>query len=81
MPNVIEISEIYGSTVQDESDLSYIQSVGDLYVDENGEAILDEEGNEQYKLEIESSNKNLLTSKLCDFIYNPYNWTSDYLSV
>ena len=73
MPNVIEISEIYGNTVQDENDLNIIQSVG--------EAILDEEGNEQYKLEIESSNKNLLTSKLCDFIYNPYNWTSDYLSV
>ena len=40
----------------DEMDLSYIQSVGDLYVDESGEPILDEEGNEQYKLEIESSN-------------------------
>lgn len=32
--------------------LNYIQSVGDLYVDESGEPILDEEGNEQYKLEI-----------------------------
>ena len=61
--------------------LEDIKSVGDLYVDENGEAILDEEGNEQYKLEIESSNKNLLTSKMCDFIYNPDNWTSTYLSV
>lgn len=39
----------------DEMDLSYIQSVGDLYVDEEGTSILDEEGNEQYKLEIESS--------------------------
>lgn len=37
-------------------DLNYIQSVGDLYVDEEGTPILDEEGNEQYKLEIESSN-------------------------
>lgn len=56
MPNVIEISEIYGNTVQDESDLSIIQSVGDLYVDEEGSPILDDEGNEQYKLEIESGN-------------------------
>ena len=31
----------------DEMDLNYIQSVGDLYVDENNEPILDEEGNEQ----------------------------------
>ena len=37
-----------------EFDLDYIQSVGDLYVDEEGNPILDEEGNEQYKLEIES---------------------------
>lgn len=36
----------------DEMDLNYIQSVGDLYVDESGEPILDEEGNEQYKLDI-----------------------------
>ncbi len=40
-------------------DLNYIQSVGDLYVDEEGTPILDEEGNEQYKLEIESANENL----------------------
>ena len=33
----------------DEMDLNNIQSVGDLYVDESGEPILDEEGNEQYK--------------------------------
>ena len=33
-------------------DLNYIQSVGDLYVDESGEPILDEEGNEQYKLDM-----------------------------
>ena len=37
-------------------DLSYIQSVGDLYVDEEGSPILDEEGNEQYKLDVVSSN-------------------------
>lgn len=42
-----------------EFDLEYIQSVGDLYVDESGEPILDEEGNEQYKLEVRSENINL----------------------
>lgn len=56
-PSVIEVPEIWGNTIQDETDLSNIQSVGDLYVDENGEAILDEEGNEQYKLEISSDYK------------------------
>ena len=71
MPNVIEISEIYGSTVQDESDLSYIQSVGDLYVDESGEPILDDEGNEQYRLEIEGTNKNIFSKTKS----NPYEET------
>lgn len=47
IPNIADLYEF---------DLEYIQSVGDLYVDESGEPILDEEGNEQYKLEIESSN-------------------------
>ena len=54
MPSMIEIPEIWGNTVQDENDLSNIQSVGDLYIDENGNPILDDEGNEQYKLELES---------------------------
>lgn len=45
----------------DEYDLNYIQSAGDLYVDEEGTPILDEEGNEQYKLEIENTNKNLFS--------------------
>lgn len=40
-------------------DLNYIKSVGDLYVNGRGEPILDEEGNEQYKLEIISSGKNI----------------------
>lgn len=35
--------------------LDQIKSVGELYVNENEEPILDEEGNEQYKLEISSS--------------------------
>lgn len=58
--------------------VNYIQSVGDLYVDESGEPILDEEGNEQYKLEIESANNiNLI---------NPNNWTptgtaSDHIQI
>ena len=47
---------MWGNTIQDETDLNNIKSVGDLYVDENNEPILDEEGNEQYRLEIESSN-------------------------
>lgn len=76
MPNMIEISEIWGNTVQDKSDLNIIQSVGDLYVDESGEPILDEEGNEQYKLEIESTNNiNLI---------DPNNWTklgTDYYQI
>jgi len=55
-PSMIEIPEIFGNTIQDENDLNIIQSVGDLYVDEEGTPILDEDGNEQYKLEIESGN-------------------------
>lgn len=47
IPNIADLYEF---------DLNYIQSVGDLYVNGRGEPILDEEGNEQYKLEIESSN-------------------------
>ncbi len=43
--------------------LNYIQSVGDLYVDESGEPILDEDGNEQYKIEINSVSKNLWDGK------------------
>lgn len=47
----------------DEMDLNYIQSVGDLYVDESGEPILDEEGNEQYKLELISNDGNSNSNK------------------
>ena len=54
-PSMIEIPEIWGNTIQDENDLNIIQSVGELYVDEEGNPILDEEGNEQYKLELISS--------------------------
>ena len=52
----IEVTEIWGNTVQDENNLEDIQSVGELYVDEQGEPILDDLGKEQYKIEIESCN-------------------------
>lgn len=55
----IEVTEIWGNTVQDENNLEDIQSIGELYVDEQGEPILDELGREQYKIEIESCNNNL----------------------
>ena len=38
------------------ADLSNIQHLGELYVDEEGQPILDSEGREQYKIEIESRN-------------------------
>lgn len=41
------------------ADLTDIRHIGELYTDENGEPILDGEGNKQYKIEIESCNKNL----------------------
>ena len=56
----IEVTEIWGNTVQDENNLEDIQSVGELYVDDEGNPILDELGREQYKVEVESCNKNLL---------------------
>ena len=47
--------EIFGNTVQDEDNLENIQSVGDLYVDDKGNPILDKQGREQYKVKIKSS--------------------------
>lgn len=52
----VEVTEIWGNTIQDENNLEDIQSIGELYVDEQGEPILDELGREQYKIEIESCN-------------------------
>ena len=54
-----------GSVVTDyvdyhKADLSNIQHLGELYVDEEGQPILDSEGREQYKIEVESINKNLI---------------------
>ena len=37
------------------ADLSNIQHAGELYIDEEGQPILDSEGREQYKIEIESA--------------------------
>ncbi len=51
--------EIFGNTLQDPDNLENIQSVGDLYVDEEGNPILDKQGREQYKIDILSNNSNL----------------------
>lgn len=81
----IEVTEIWGNTVQDENNLEDIQSVGELYVDDEGNPILDELGREQYKIKIESCNKNLFDK--CKMII-PDKWsgvwsvqlnTSDFL--
>ena len=42
------------------ADLSNIQHAGELYVDEEGQPILDSEGREQYKINIEICNANLI---------------------
>lgn len=52
----IEVTEVWGNTVQDENNLEDIQSVGELYVDDEGNPILDDLGKEQYKIKIESCN-------------------------
>ena len=52
----LEEIEIFGNTVQDPNDLNNVQSVGDLYIDNNGNPILDEQGRKQYKIDIYSSN-------------------------
>ena len=52
----IDVTEIWGNTVQDENNLEDIQSVGELYVDDEGNPILDDLGKEQYKIKIESCN-------------------------
>lgn len=52
----IEVTEVWGNTVQDENNLEDIQSVGELYVNEQGQPILDDLGREQYKIKMESCN-------------------------
>ena len=67
----IEVTEIWGNTVQDENNLEDIQSVGELYVDDEGNPILDDLGREQYKIEIESCNyKRLYTNEEIVELYN-----------
>lgn len=61
----IYIDEIWGSTWQDSEDLSNIQHVGELYVDDNGK--------EQYKIEMESCNKNLINQPLVQGRWNIIN--------
>ena len=53
--------EIWGNTIQNADDLSDMQHLGELYVDEKGQPILDNKGRKQYKIEIETCNtRNLL---------------------
>ena len=59
--NLREI-EIFGNTIQDDNNLENIQSVGDLYVDENGNPILDKQGRKQYKIDIITSNNGNILS-------------------
>ena len=51
----LEEIEIFGNTIQDPDNLEDIQSVGDLYVDEDGNPILDKQGRKQYKIDVFSS--------------------------
>ena len=62
--NLIEIEEIWGNTLQDENNLEDIRHIGELYVDESGQPILDSDGREQYKIDIKSFNKNLFSDDI-----------------
>lgn len=55
----IAIESITDHEPYHKADLSTIKHLGELYVNEHGQPILDSEGKEQYKIEIESCNKNL----------------------
>lgn len=68
----IKEMEVFGETIQDPNNLSDIQSVGDLYVDEKGNPILDKNGNKQYIIKLTSTNKNLFNNK--DIIQGVYNY-------
>ena len=69
----LEEIEIFGNTVQDPNNLEDIQSVGDLYVDENGNPILDRQGREQYKIDIISSNDNLISNEI-RWVWGDLSW-------
>lgn len=62
--NYLEEIKIFGNTYQNKSDLSEIESVGKLYVDKNGDPILNKYGREQYKISIHSTNENLFNKDL-----------------
>ena len=46
--------EVWGNTVQNQDDLSDIQHLGELYVDDEGQPKLDSQGRKQYKIDIVS---------------------------
>lgn len=63
--------EIWGNTIQDQDDLSNIQHLGELYVNKEGQPILDNKGKEQYKIEIHAKETlNLLPTK-CELMGQP----------
>ena len=68
----IEEIDVFGESIQNPNDLSDIKSVGDLYVDDKGDPILDKEGNKQYIIKLTSRNINLLNEK--DLIKGVYNY-------
>ena len=54
MEGNLEEIEVFGNTTQNHNNLEDIQSVGDLYVDKDGNPILDSQGREQFLLNIET---------------------------
>lgn len=68
----IEEIDVFGESIQNPNDLSDIKSVGDLYVDDKGDPILDKEGNKQYIINLTSRNINLLNEK--DLIQGVYDY-------
>ena len=69
----LEEIEIFGNTIQDENNLEDIQSVGYLYVDEDGNPILDSQGREQYKIDILSSNYTCIKDDFSNVLQNNNN--------
>lgn len=78
LPSVIEITSLWGNTYQNPNNLNEIVSLGDLYVDEGGEPILDEEGNEQYKLELISNDGNSNSNKTTILMPQPLRMLRKY---
>lgn len=63
--------EVWGNTIQNEDDLSNIRHLGELYVADNGEPILDSLGRKQYKVEIATSETLSLLPTKCDLMPQP----------